>query len=186
MLNNREPDRPTLLHGEELKGIERWRRRSARVRARERIESFSFFLAVGLKAETSRGLRLLSAKVAKRVDFSFATGSSRRAVPKTLAKGTRNNICIRRNFDRERGRERDGQEERIVEKSPVGCYAGELSARKNNGSFNYRIDCAKFLSPAAILPFDPFFLLSHRTVPLLPRPVASFLYCLLFLLFQRP
>lgn len=29
--------------------------------------------------------------------------------------------------------------------------------RKNNGSFNYRIDCLEFLSPGAILPFHPFF-----------------------------
>lgn len=37
----------------------------------------------------------------------------------------------------------------------VGCTQ---FCRKNNGSFNYRIDCLEFLLPGAILPFHPFFL----------------------------
>lgn len=37
----------------------------------------------------------------------------------------------------------------------VGCTQ---LCRKNNGSFNYRIDCLEFLSPSAILPFHSFFL----------------------------
>lgn len=59
----------------------------------------------------------------------------------------------------ERERERE-----IDEKSRAGCTLAVC--RKNNGSFNYRIDCAKFLSLQPL--FFHFILSSFFGLPLLP------------------
>lgn len=70
-------------------------------------------------------------------------------------------------FDAQRERERASTKR-------ARSVVARALCRKNNGSFNYRIDCAKFLSPRPL--FFHFILSSFFGPPLLPLPGVRSLF----------